>query len=183
MEKSQKSLACDYNIYQNRSKAKNKIWKEQAITLFPDIAKPWSTPKRPAWLFPNLSTPAVLSPSPGRPTPAQKAGSAAGRGTNSQIQANALQECWSENPPTPPPTPDSLNHSSFHPSPHPQIRWGFQTAAAALVASLPMEQRLGGASSPFTGAAAPRLSPLRPQPSSSRHCFCPEQIPPPQGPG
>lgn len=75
MEKSQKSLGCDYKISQNRSKAKNKIWKEQAITLFPDLAKSWSTPKRPAWQLPKLSTPAALSPSPGQLQPL-KAGSA-----------------------------------------------------------------------------------------------------------
>lgn len=111
MENSQKSLGCNYKISQNRLKAKNKIWKEQAITLFPDIAKPWSTPKRPAWQFPNLSTPAVLSPSPGRPAPAQKTGSAA-KGTNFQKKR-----------PSPPKTncaglkaPDSLIHPSIHPS-------------------------------------------------------------------
>lgn len=75
MEKSQKSLGCDYKVSQNRSKAKNKIWKEQAITLFPDLAKSWSTPKRPAWQLPKLSTPATLSPSPGQLQPF-KAGSA-----------------------------------------------------------------------------------------------------------
>lgn len=100
MENSQKSLGCNYKISQNRLKAKNKIWKEQAITLFPDIAKPWSTPKRPAWQFPNLSTPAVLSPSPGRPVPAQKTGSAV-KGTNFQKKkAKAPKEelRWSESP-------------------------------------------------------------------------------------
>lgn len=67
MEKSHKSLGYDYKISQNRSKARNKIWKEQAITLFPDIAQSWSTPKRPAWQLPKLYTPAALSPSPGQP--------------------------------------------------------------------------------------------------------------------
>ena len=84
--------------------------------MFPDIAKPWSTPKRPAWQFPNLSTPAVLSPSPGRPAPAQKTGSAA-KGTNFQKKKR----------PRPPKrncaglkASDSLLHSSIHPSPPPK---------------------------------------------------------------
>lgn len=112
MENSQKSLGCNYKISQNRLKAKNKIWKEQAITLFPDIAKPWSTPKRPAWQFPNLSTPAVLSPSPGRPAPAQKTGSAA-KGTNFQkknAKAPKDELRWSESP--------WLTNSFIHPSIH-----------------------------------------------------------------
>lgn len=61
-----------------------------------------------------------------------------------------------------------LTNSFSNPSiPLLQIIWGSKTAAA----SFPMEQCLGGASSPFTRAAAPRLSPLRTRPSSSRHCF------------
>lgn len=72
-----------------------------------------------------------------------------------------------------PTVPDLLIHSPTHPSPSLKIRWGSKTAAAALVASLPTEQCLGGASTPFTGAAAPSLSPLRTRPSSSRHCFLP----------
>lgn len=98
MEKAQKSLGCDYKRSQNGSKAKNKIWKKQAIALFTGIAKPWNTPKRPAWQLPNPST----SPSTVTtlwPTPAHRAGWAVS--SNSfQIKAKATKEelRWTRRP-------------------------------------------------------------------------------------
>lgn len=140
------------------------------------MAKPWHIPKRPFWQLPNLpnSPPpsTVTSQSLAKPCPEGRLGgeqyqiSKKGQGPN---RGTAL-------------APDLLIHSPIHPPPPPpQIRRGSTTAAAVLVAYLPMEQCLGGASTLFAGAAAPRLSPLRTRPSSSRHCFLPEQTPPPQG--
>lgn len=151
----------------------------ETITLFPDIAKPGNIPKRPAWQVPHLFTFAhnmvvgqpwychhpLANPGPSR--------------LNSEclsffLKEAKIQEEKMRGTESQPSAPDSLIHSSTHPDP--QIRWGSKTAAAAAkVASLPVQQCLGGASAPFAEAAAPRLSPLRIRPSSSRHCFCPEQ--------
>lgn len=78
---------------------------------------------------------------------------------------------WARSPPPSPSLP--FIQLSIH---KPLIRWGSRTGAAAVtLAPLPTEQGPGGASPRCTQAAAPRFSPLRTRPSSSRHCFCPEQ--------
>lgn len=78
-----------------------------------------------------------------------------------------------------PTDPDLLIHSPTHPLP-PHIRLG-GSKTAATARSFPSlgEQCLGGATSPSTRAAAPRSSPRRTRPSSSRHCFLPRTDPAP----
>lgn len=174
MEKSQKSLGWDYKISPNRAKAKNKNWKQ---SLVPRHRKAWrhtqetrlaGPPSCPH--FAHTHTTMVLSPPPGQPRP-QKA--------QQQVRKFFLKEAKTQKEEIPgtesQPSAPLVIHSSTHPDP--QIRWGSKTAAAAAtLASLLVQQCLGGASAPFAEAAAPRLSPLRIRPSSSRHCFCPEQI-------
>lgn len=117
--------------------------------------------------FPTLSPlPPVLSPSSGPLEPCEGGSTAIPPNGFKRKQGTGLGAHH------PPPMLPFIQFSTHTPL----IGWGPKTGAAAVtLALLPVEQGPGGASPRCTEAAAPRLSPQRIRPSSSRHCFCPEQ--------
>lgn len=131
---------------------------------------PGSMSKETCLAAPPFSTlsplPPVLSPSSG-PLEPQEGGSTANPPNGFKRKQCAELEAHHPSPRLP------FIQFSMH---TPVIGWGSRTGAAAVtLVPLPVEQGQGGASPRCTQAAAPRLSPLRTRPSSSRHCLCPEQ--------